>query len=73
MPMSDTSDPNNPPRIVLCPTCGKRVKWTAGNAYRPFCSERCRLIDLGAWAAEDHRIPGATEEDDLLSEDPQRD
>jgi len=33
------------------------VKWTPSNAYRPFCSERCKLIDLGSWAAEEHRIP----------------
>lgn len=59
-------------RIVLCPTCEKRVKWTQANPYRPFCSDRCRLIDLGAWAAETHRIPGTAEDDDLLSEDPQR-
>ncbi|MBX3705150.1 MAG: DNA gyrase inhibitor YacG [Pseudomonadales bacterium] len=63
----------NPPRIVRCPTCGKAVKWTSGNAFRPFCSERCKLIDLGAWAAEDHRIPGDADTDDVLSEDPERD
>lgn len=44
-------------RIVNCPTCSKAVKWTPSNAYRPFCSERCKLIDLGSWAAEEHRIP----------------
>lgn len=43
---------------VKCPTCGKAVAWTADAKWRPFCSERCRLIDLGAWAAEEHRIPG---------------
>jgi len=57
------------PRIVTCPTCGKRVKWTQGNAFRPFCSERCKLIDLGGWASEQHSIPGSTVEDDLLSGD----
>ncbi len=55
------------PRIVLCPTCGKRVKWSPKNEFRPFCSERCKLIDLGAWAAEEHRIPGDADSDDLLS------
>jgi endogenous inhibitor of DNA gyrase (YacG/DUF329 family) len=34
------------------------VEWSAESAYRPFCSERCRLIDLGAWLAEKHAIPG---------------
>lgn len=50
-------------RIVKCPTCNKAVKWTAKNAYRPFCSERCKLIDLGGWAAEEHRIADATPPD----------
>jgi endogenous inhibitor of DNA gyrase (YacG/DUF329 family) len=45
-------------RIYQCPTCGKAVKWTPKNAFRPFCSDRCRLIDLGAWADESHRIEG---------------
>jgi len=57
------------PRIVLCPTCGARVKWSAGNEFRPFCSERCKLIDLGGWASEQHRIPGRQDDDDLLSGD----
>ncbi len=43
---------------VKCPHCGKAVPWTAASAWRPFCSERCKLIDLGAWASEGHRIPG---------------
>ncbi|MEM8769620.1 MAG: DNA gyrase inhibitor YacG [Pseudomonadota bacterium] len=55
------------PRIVTCPTCNKRVKWTQSNPDRPFCSERCRLIDLGAWADEQHAIPGDAQTDDLLS------
>lgn len=45
------------PRIVNCPTCGKPVAWVAENRFRPFCSERCKQIDLGAWAAEDYRVP----------------
>jgi len=40
-----------------CPMCRKETSWD-GNAFRPFCSERCRLIDLGKWASEDYRIPG---------------
>jgi endogenous inhibitor of DNA gyrase (YacG/DUF329 family) len=36
------------------------VEWSAASAYRPFCSERCRLIDLGAWLSEKHAIPGET-------------
>jgi len=42
---------------VECPHCRKRVPY-AGNPYRPFCSERCRLIDLGAWIDENYKIPG---------------
>lgn len=45
-------------RLVKCPTCGKPVPWTSSQRWRPFCSERCKLIDLGAWAAEEHRIEG---------------
>jgi hypothetical protein len=40
-----------------CPTCGKPVTWSADAIWRPFCSERCRLIDLGDWLDENHRIP----------------
>ena len=50
-------------RIVLCPRCGKSVEWVPANAYRPFCSERCKLIDLGAWASERYRVPVADEND----------
>jgi len=41
---------------VKCPRCGKSANWE-GNEWRPFCSERCKLIDLGAWAGEEYRIP----------------
>jgi uncharacterized protein len=43
---------------VPCPTCRKPVEWNANSPWRPFCSERCKLIDLGAWASEKHVIPG---------------
>lgn len=42
---------------ISCPTCGKKGTWTAENTFRPFCSDRCKLIDLGEWADEQHRIP----------------
>ncbi len=53
---------------VDCPTCKKSVEWSESNPYRPFCSDRCRLIDLGAWASEDYRIPSTqpVSEEDLL-------
>lgn len=44
-------------RIVNCPQCGKSAEWSSANPYRPFCSERCKMIDLGAWATESYRIP----------------
>jgi endogenous inhibitor of DNA gyrase (YacG/DUF329 family) len=43
---------------VKCPTCRRDVEWSEASQYRPFCSDRCRLIDLGAWLAEQHKIPG---------------
>lgn len=45
-------------RTVNCPTCGKTVVWSQANSYRPFCSERCQLIDFGEWATEKKSIPG---------------
>jgi len=46
---------------VNCPTCDKESIFDKTNPYRPFCSERCKLIDLGEWASENHRIPGKTQ------------
>jgi endogenous inhibitor of DNA gyrase (YacG/DUF329 family) len=43
--------------LVKCPTCRRPVEWSEHSAYRPFCSERCRLIDLGAWLTEQNKIP----------------
>jgi endogenous inhibitor of DNA gyrase (YacG/DUF329 family) len=43
--------------VVACPHCGKDVEWDGANKFRPFCSERCKLIDLGQWANESYRIP----------------
>ncbi|UTH72267.1 DNA gyrase inhibitor YacG [Chromobacterium sp. IIBBL 290-4] len=48
-------------RIVPCPTCRAEVRWEPQSRYRPFCSERCRLIDLGQWADESYRVPAAEE------------
>ena len=58
------------PMTIDCPTCGTAVQWDTTNAFRPFCSDRCTLIDLGAWASEEHKIPVSPDaEDDLFSED----
>ena len=47
----------SPTRHVRCPTCLRSVEWTPEARWRPFCSERCRMIDLGMWFDEAHRIP----------------
>jgi endogenous inhibitor of DNA gyrase (YacG/DUF329 family) len=43
---------------VNCPTCHSPVEWLEKNELRPFCSDRCKLIDLGAWASEEYKVPG---------------
>jgi uncharacterized protein len=42
---------------LRCPTCQRAIQWSDQFPYRPFCSDRCRLIDLGAWLSEKHAIP----------------
>jgi len=44
-------------KVVACPTCGKDVEWRPESVWRPFCSERCKLIDLGEWATEKFKVP----------------
>ncbi len=44
------------PPVVPCPQCGKELHWDVTNRFRPFCSERCKLIDMGKWASEEYRI-----------------
>ena len=43
---------------VACPTCQRPVDWSDASPFRPFCSERCRLLDLGAWMTGQRAIPG---------------
>jgi uncharacterized protein len=50
-------------RYVNCPRCGSPVAWVVENPYRPFCSERCKLIDLGDWAMERYRVPVQEQKD----------
>ena len=44
------------PTLVKCPTCKRVIDWSVSE-FRPFCSDRCRLIDLGAWLTQKHAIP----------------
>ncbi|MEB0138215.1 MULTISPECIES: DNA gyrase inhibitor YacG [unclassified Undibacterium] len=52
--------------VVNCPTCEQAVEWKESNTWRPFCSQRCKQIDLGAWAEEKYTIPAVN-----LPEDPE--
>ena len=47
----------NSPRLVTCPNCKKLIEYSISNTFRPFCSQRCKLIDLGDWANENYKIP----------------
>lgn len=60
----------NRPRTVRCPACGGDAVYAASNPYRPFCSARCKGMDLGAWASEQFRVPDATPPDELPFGDP---
>lgn len=54
---------------ITCPTCGKQNTWRPENKYRPFCSDRCKLIDLGEWASETRKIPGEPVDFNISPED----
>ena len=58
-------------RKIRCPQCGQETVWSPDNPWRPFCSERCKLIDLGAWASDSYRIPA--DKEDPESPDPGQD
>ena len=47
---------------IKCPQCQKKVAWSADNLYRPFCSQRCKTIDLGAWASEVYKLQAKEEQ-----------
>lgn len=49
-------------RTVSCPRCGRPAAFDPSNRWRPFCSERCKLVDLGDWASERYRVPGEVAE-----------
>lgn len=56
--------------VVKCPICGSAVVWNADHPYRPFCSERCKNVDLGAWASERYAIPDAPRSGEDTDEPP---
>jgi endogenous inhibitor of DNA gyrase (YacG/DUF329 family) len=55
------------PQGVKCPTCRREIDWSS-SPFRPFCSERCRMIDLGAWLSEQRSITGDTAQPESDSE-----
>lgn len=57
-------------RIVRCPACGNDAVYAPRNAYRPFCSARCKGIDLGAWASESFSVPVEAAPDEIPFGDP---
>jgi endogenous inhibitor of DNA gyrase (YacG/DUF329 family) len=58
--------------VVDCPTCSAKVEWSEKNPFRPFCSLRCKQIDLGAWAEEKYVIPGANPAEDAEPDEPSK-
>ena len=66
-------DPTQPEQAkrVTCPTCGGGSVYAPSNPFRPFCSERCKNIDLGAWASEDFRMPITGLPEDQATDDEQ--
>jgi endogenous inhibitor of DNA gyrase (YacG/DUF329 family) len=58
-------------KLVPCPGCGGDSIYASSNPYRPFCSARCKNMDLGAWANEDFRMPAKVNPEDLLTDDQQ--
>jgi uncharacterized protein len=58
------------PRKISCARCGAATEYSLENKWRPFCSQRCRMIDLGKWAAEDYRVAEETPEEPLEDDPP---
>jgi endogenous inhibitor of DNA gyrase (YacG/DUF329 family) len=65
-PTSSTA--NFAEKWVRCPGCGGQSLYAPSNLFRPFCSERCKLIDMGAWASEAFAVPAQPDTDPELSE-----
>lgn len=65
--MSDAA--NARPKQVRCPQCGGLSVYSTQNLSRPFCSERCKLLDLGAWATDQYAVPGSSLETPMAGSD----
>lgn len=59
-----------PQKIVRCPACSGDSIYADSNPYRPFCSERCKNVDFGAWASEAFRVPTDAPPEDSIYGDP---
>ena len=59
---------SNAVRYVNCPTCQTQIPWGPHSRYRPFCSERCRLIDLGEWFGERYQVPAQLDEASIAAD-----
>lgn len=68
--MTDSSSASASERTVPCPGCGQPSVFAPRNVYRPFCSARCKGVDLGAWANEEFRVPTEAPPEDELFGDP---
>ncbi|HCE28164.1 MAG TPA: DNA gyrase inhibitor YacG [Comamonadaceae bacterium] len=68
--MSDTVRPSASARQVACPACRGPSLYSPQNPWRPFCSERCKQMDLGAWASENFRVPTNAPPEDATFGDP---
>jgi len=70
--MSDTVRPSASARLVACPACRGPSLYSPQNPWRPFCSERCKQMDLGAWASENFRVPANAPPEDATFGDPRK-
>ena len=65
---SPKSPPHFAPRQVRCPACTGLSLYSSSNPYRPFCSARCKGVDLGAWASEEFKLPDDTPPDEIFGD-----
>ncbi len=65
---SDASSPHFSARKVRCPACAGQSLYSPANPYRPFCSARCKGVDLGAWASEEFKLPDNTPPDETFGD-----